>query len=388
MLLQPDWARRKLGAPRGMASRIRMRRTAERSHSARTTISSDRVGHGRSARLPPGVDLSVGPTARGRPHYTVSASGPRPRRGSNRPRGRNPYSKPFWGTVSSTSSVTTDLGFAIWAKASAWVCFLLQDGLGRRIEEALFHNVGRGIEEHWSLLGWSLFDRRGTVTRHQAFPGGRQLQLHSGCFRRRRADVGRAVHQERDSRRDELTLSEMSARRRTEAMSKRKGKHASHRGTWTRKVIAAGMASGGLRKWRTSKFFKGSLSGERHTDWGERRRSGRSRSRSRSRPAQDLAHEPPHPWMLDPRTSRFIVKWDIAKLFILMYVAVVTPFEVAFLPIGHEGRLDPFDQAFPDEAVLFVINRLIDVLFTVDIAIHFFTMYEGWSVQKGTTGGR
>ena len=59
--------------------------------------------------------------------------------------------------------------------------------------------------------------------------------------------------------------------------------------------------------------------------------------------------------------------WDAVTSIALIITALVTPFEVAFLE--NEG-VD----------ALFVINRVIDVIFIVDMAMAFFLMYR---VEQG-----
>ena len=36
-------------------------------------------------------------------------------------------------------------------------------------------------------------------------------------------------------------------------------------------------------------------------------------------------------WVLDPRTETFVAVWDLVTTFALLYVALVTPVEVAFI---------------------------------------------------------
>ena len=67
-------------------------------------------------------------------------------------------------------------------------------------------------------------------------------------------------------------------------------------------------------------------------------------------------------WVIDPRRSKFIMYWDIITSVALVFTATVTPYEVALL----DPRLD----------VLWIINRLVDSIFGLDIVLAFFTMYE------------
>ena len=65
-------------------------------------------------------------------------------------------------------------------------------------------------------------------------------------------------------------------------------------------------------------------------------------------------------WIVDPRD---VAWWDAATSLALLFTALVTPFEVSYLP--------PPESA--DEA-LFVINRLVDLVFIADVVLHFFLM--------------
>ena len=75
---------------------------------------------------------------------------------------------------------------------------------------------------------------------------------------------------------------------------------------------------------------------------------------------------------IDPRRSKFIMIWDVVTTVALMFTATVTPVEVALM----EPSLD----------TLFVINRLVDVVFALDIVLTFFTMYEVVSFSINKTG--
>ena len=67
--------------------------------------------------------------------------------------------------------------------------------------------------------------------------------------------------------------------------------------------------------------------------------------------------------------------WDGLTATALIFTATVTPFEVAFL-----------ETAESTNDALFVINRLLDVIFTLDMLSQFFLMYkigeEGASVRR------
>lgn len=61
---------------------------------------------------------------------------------------------------------------------------------------------------------------------------------------------------------------------------------------------------------------------------------------------------------------KFRRRWDIFMLFILFYVSTVSVFLFSFIGV------------LPYTSLLFVVERLIDILFTIDICINFFTAYE------------
>ena len=65
----------------------------------------------------------------------------------------------------------------------------------------------------------------------------------------------------------------------------------------------------------------------------------------------------PSPWVISPR-SRYMRRWDMVTLMLLLYTAVVTPVEVSFM----ETKID----------TLFWINRSVDALFVKDIVLNFF----------------
>ena len=68
--------------------------------------------------------------------------------------------------------------------------------------------------------------------------------------------------------------------------------------------------------------------------------------------------------------SKFIQKWDLVTLFALIFTAVVTPVEVAFC--GTEDTVDTNEVV---RSPLFIINRLIDVVFLFDMGVQFHLAY-------------
>lgn len=74
-------------------------------------------------------------------------------------------------------------------------------------------------------------------------------------------------------------------------------------------------------------------------------------------------------WLIDPRTAKWLPYWDGLKFLVLVAVAIYTPYEVAFFPIGQS-------TVTFDDLATFVFNRAVDVIFAVDIALNFFLIYE------------
>lgn len=64
--------------------------------------------------------------------------------------------------------------------------------------------------------------------------------------------------------------------------------------------------------------------------------------------------------LFDPRESSFLVYWDIVTLLALVYTAFVTPYEISFIT--------------DFSLLLFVFNRIIDVIFISDMIVSFSTM--------------
>ena len=62
-----------------------------------------------------------------------------------------------------------------------------------------------------------------------------------------------------------------------------------------------------------------------------------------------------HRTVLDPRTNGCVAYWDLVATFALVYTAVVTPFEVAFL--------QPVPTAERATNGLFWVNRAVDAIF-------------------------
>ena len=71
-----------------------------------------------------------------------------------------------------------------------------------------------------------------------------------------------------------------------------------------------------------------------------------------------------HPFIIDPQRSKWTSHWDMIMLTALLFTAVVTPVEVAFLEEGM--YMSP----------LWWINRFIDMCFLVDMVITFNMAYQ------------
>jgi hypothetical protein len=65
--------------------------------------------------------------------------------------------------------------------------------------------------------------------------------------------------------------------------------------------------------------------------------------------------------------SPFRIRWDIATLLMLSYVALVTPYELGFL--GEEWARNKGSNYW----TLFSINRLVDIFFIADLGLNFLT---------------
>lgn len=77
------------------------------------------------------------------------------------------------------------------------------------------------------------------------------------------------------------------------------------------------------------------------------------------------------PGLLDPRKHTWMAHWDLLVVASLLFTAVVTPMEVAFMEAAR--HISP----------LWVVNRLIDLVFTVDCVLIFQTIYQETIDQGG-----
>ena len=68
-------------------------------------------------------------------------------------------------------------------------------------------------------------------------------------------------------------------------------------------------------------------------------------------------------YLLHPE-ARGMAYWDVVTSAALLFTALVTPVEVGFLPLSKTA-MDP----------LFCVNRLVDLVFIIDMGVSFFTMF-------------
>jgi hypothetical protein len=84
--------------------------------------------------------------------------------------------------------------------------------------------------------------------------------------------------------------------------------------------------------------------------------------------------------IIHPRNTWWIGHWDIASFALLIYTAIVTPFEVCVL------RTMPLDALHtnPGQTTIFIINRVVDIFFLMDMVLNFFLAYR----EPAYSGGR
>ena len=73
-------------------------------------------------------------------------------------------------------------------------------------------------------------------------------------------------------------------------------------------------------------------------------------------------------YVLHPGKSKFLGLWDTLSSLALLYTVFVTPFEAAFVPpvVGSEAWSDGW----------FVMNRILDTIFFIDMCLQFFVAYQ------------
>jgi len=70
-------------------------------------------------------------------------------------------------------------------------------------------------------------------------------------------------------------------------------------------------------------------------------------------------------YIIDPRSSNAIGHWDAVTSIALIFTAIFTPFEVGFVEPPEDKWDDP----------LFLLNRVVDTIFIIDMTLQFFLMY-------------
>ena len=79
-------------------------------------------------------------------------------------------------------------------------------------------------------------------------------------------------------------------------------------------------------------------------------------------------------YIIDPRQSKLMSGWDLLTSLCLIFTALITPYEVSFLRMPST-----LDDAW--QSPLFVTNRLIDVIFIVDLVLNFLLMVQDHTVD-------
>ena len=87
-------------------------------------------------------------------------------------------------------------------------------------------------------------------------------------------------------------------------------------------------------------------------------------------------------WVIDPRTNHWLGSWDITTMVALLFVAIVTPFEIAFLEAPRNAG-DILNRMYL-VGWLFIVNRLVDGIFVVDMVLQFRLMYASSNAVEGT----
>ena len=81
-------------------------------------------------------------------------------------------------------------------------------------------------------------------------------------------------------------------------------------------------------------------------------------------------------FVVNPKTAKHLWVWDIVTTTALLYTATFTPFEASFLQpeVGHSAWTKPW----------FLVNRILDVIFVMDMILQFFLAFEKQDA-KGTS---
>ena len=100
----------------------------------------------------------------------------------------------------------------------------------------------------------------------------------------------------------------------------------------------------------------------------ERQRSRGPTNKTSVEASDRDVHPSKRKWIIDPRTNRYIGYWDVVTSIALLFTALVTPVEVAFLQPETN-----FEQKAQN--ALFWTNRLVDLVFISDMALQFFLAF-------------
>jgi hypothetical protein len=84
--------------------------------------------------------------------------------------------------------------------------------------------------------------------------------------------------------------------------------------------------------------------------------------------------------VIDPRTNAFMPYWDILMVVLVAFTATVTPYETAFVEEPNVIRDGP--------NAMWILNRVVDACFMLDILLTCNTMYELQGLQHGSWVGR
>lgn len=95
-----------------------------------------------------------------------------------------------------------------------------------------------------------------------------------------------------------------------------------------------------------------------------------SRKFSMPRDQQEQRSRPK--WLVDPRTSTMLPYWDVATTVAILFTAIVTPYEVAFLGVASTAA-----------DTLFILNRVIDMVFIFDMGLNFMLVYSEGTGDEG-----
>ena len=75
--------------------------------------------------------------------------------------------------------------------------------------------------------------------------------------------------------------------------------------------------------------------------------------------------------------SKYMSRWDIVTTLALLFTALVTPFEVCVLDAGSLEDIVTDPLAW--------INRIVDLIFVIDVGLNCFLTYRDWSEKGGGT---